>query len=305
MARSWQSRVLNALLRLRVKRRLARDMLPDTPIEDARASSERRTALFAPQIPAGARFTDVDADGVRCERIDVGPAVAPRVLLYLHGGGFVFRLTALYRGFAARLAADAGAWSLKPDYALAPEHPFPRPLEDCLAAYRWLLRTGVAPRRIAVIGDSGGANLTLALLIALRDAGDALPACAVALSPPTDMTVSGWSAVSNLRADPLLSTEALLGMKLRYVGGADPTHPLLSPARADLRGLPPVLVHAGSIEVLRDDAVRFAERARAAGVAVELEVWEGMPHVFQVVQWVPEARRAVARIVAFVQNHTA
>jgi len=227
-----------------------------------------------------------------------GAAVHPRRRL-VHG---VHQHPSLARGQSGvcqrsarlvdRLSARAGA-------------PVPRGTEDCVAAYEWLLRSGIAPDKIIVAGDSAGGNLTLALLIALRDAGKPLPAGAVAISPATDLTFTGESYTARAHLDPVLShlgPDTTLMLK-GYITDHDPRDPLISPLYADLHGLPPLLLHVGDHEVLLDGVVGFGDRAVTAGVAAQTVVWPGMFHVFQIFAAImPEARRANAQIAAFIRS---
>ncbi len=200
-------------------------------------------------------------------------AERPRIY-YLHGGGYVIGSINTHRALIARLSAASGARAFAINYRLAPEHPFPAAVEDAVSAYRWLLEQGVDPATIVIAGDSAGGGLTVATLVALRDAGVPLPAAAVCLSPWTDMEGIGESAKTRKAADPMIDPEGGLAQAQLYLGGADPRTPLAAPLYADLRGLPPMLIHVGDAEVLLDDSTRLAERAKAAGVDVTLEVWD-------------------------------
>ena len=267
-----------------------------------RRGFEAMTRLFptAPDVTV----EPADLGGVPGERVTT-PGVDPtRAILYLHGGGFVMGSPATHRDLVARLTRAAGAAAWVPDYRLAPEHPFPRGIEDCVTAYRALLALGFASDRIAVAGDSAGGGLTMALLLSLRDAGLPLPAAAVCLSPRVDLTMSGASIEARGALDPWIPKEGLALMAQHYLAGGDPTAPLASPMLADLARLPPLLVQVGTAEVLHDDAMRLAERARERGVAVTFEAWEEMIHVWQAFPMLPEAHRAVARIGRFVREHT-
>jgi len=245
----------------------------------------------------------VHAGGVPAEWV-VAPGADPqRVILYLHGGGYVIGSLATHRGLAGRLSGAAAARVLLIDYRLAPEHPFPAAVEDATAAYRWLLTTGIRPARIAIAGDSAGGGLTVATLVALRDAGEPLPAAGVCLSPWTDLEGTGDSVTTKASADPLVQKEMLLQLARWYLGGAHPRTPLAAPLYADLHGLPPLLIQVGTAEILLDDATRLADRARAAGVEVSLEAWEDMIHVWQLfAPMLREGQQAIERIGAFVQK---
>ncbi len=228
-------------------------------------------------------------------------------LLYLRGGGYVSGAGAFYLPLAAHLSTAAGCAVLLPDYRLAPEHPFPAGLEDCLAAYAWLRGHGPAgpapARAVFIAGDSAGGGLTLAALLALRDRGLPLPHGAMGLSPFTDLTLSGESLRSEARLDPIMDPRCLPDFVALYAAPEDRRHPLASPLFGDYTGLPPLLLQVGEHEVIRDDCVRVAARAQAAGVEVTLEVWEGMFHVFQSHDpLLPEGREAVAHLAAFMRR---
>ncbi len=264
-----------------------------------------RRCMGARQAPADPSVACIpcDAGGVPCAWVLAPGADAGLRLLYLHGGGFVSGCGANYLPLAADLSAAAGCAVLLADYRLAPEHPFPAGLEDCLAAYGWMLAAGPfgpGPARAAfVAGDSAGGCLTLATLLALRDRGQRLPAAGVALSPCTDLTLASES----LRTvqDPICSARCMPVFAALYLGGADPRNPLASPVFGDFAGLPPLLIQAGEVEMLRDDSVRVAARARAGGVPATLEIWPGMVHVFQI-RGLPESRQAIARIAEFLRS---
>jgi monoterpene epsilon-lactone hydrolase len=251
---------------------------------------------------AGTRTTSVDAGGVPSEWVEVPAGSDLRTILYLHGGGYTVGSVRTHRALVARLAAATGGRGLAIDYRLGPEHPFPAAVDDAAAAYRWLVRGGVEPASIVVAGDSAGGGLTVALLVALRDACDPLPAAGVCISPWTDLACTGESMTTRAAADPMVQRDGLLPMAAAYLAGQDPRTPLASPLYADLHGLPPLLVHVGSAETLLDDATRLAERARAAGVAADLEVWDDMIHVWHAFSpLLPEADDAVARVGEWVR----
>ncbi len=244
--------------------------------------------------------------GVPGEWLTPAGAIPARVVLYLHGGGYLIGSPATHRGLAARIAAAAGARVLSLDYRLAPEHPFPAAVNDATAAYRALLAQDVAPDGIVIAGDSAGGGLALAVLVALRDAGIPLPAAGVVLSPWVDLAVTGESMTTRAAVDPMVQREAVAGMAQGYLQGADARHPYASPLYADLTGLPPLLIQVGTSETLLDDATRMANKARVAGVDVALEPWEEMIHVFQLfAPLLPEGQQAIDRIGAFVRQKTA
>jgi monoterpene epsilon-lactone hydrolase len=249
------------------------------------------------------RATRLQAGGVPAVRIETKKSRPDRHILYLHGGAYAFGSPSHYRDFLWRIADAACSCVLCIDYRLAPEHPFPAALDDVAAAYRWLLAEGADPRRTAIMGDSSGGGLALAALLRLRDEGLPLPAAAVVLSPWTDLAMSGNSIRLNAEADPMLNPDHAVVFAKWYLAGSDPRHPYASPLYGDPAGLPPCLIQVGSDEVLRDDSVRMAERLRAAGCQVELQVWPRMQHVWQLyARILPEGRQAIEQIGAFLKG---
>ena len=247
----------------------------------------------------------VGVNGVPAEWISAPESEDDRVVLYLHGGGYLFGSVRTHRVMLAHLARAAKARVLALDYRLAPEIPFPAPVEDSVSAYRWLLSQGIVPEKMAIGGDSAGGGLTIAALVALRHVGEPMPAAGVCISAWADMEATGQSYTTNAEADPSVSKERILNIAGVYMNGKDPKAPLASPIHADLTGLPPLLLQVGSIEVLLDDSTMLKSRAEEAGVSVELEVWDDMPHVWHhYAPILPEARKAIGRIGEFVLQHT-
>jgi monoterpene epsilon-lactone hydrolase len=272
-------------------------------LEERRAQYDRAERVFP--TPADVAIAHVSAPARPAEWLTPPGARADAVLLYLHGGGYVIGSPRSHRHLAAALARASGTRALLLDYRLAPEHPFPAALDDAVAAYAWLLAQGVAAHRVVVAGDSAGGGLTVATLLALRDRGLPRPAAGVCISPWVDLTCSGASYTSRAARDPIVTRDGVTMMAKAYVGAADPKAPLISPLFADLSGLPPLLVHVGSDEVLVDDAVGLAERARRAGVDVRVEEWPAMIHVWHWFQpMLEEADRAIADIGGFVRSRT-
>jgi monoterpene epsilon-lactone hydrolase len=255
-------------------------------------------------IPKDVKVEPVDAGGVPAEWQTVPGAVEDRVLLYFHGGGMVLGSPNSHRLFTVALGQLTKMRVLSVDYRLAPEHPYPAQVEDCTAAYKWLLSTGIRPENIVIAGDSAGGNLTLSTLVKLRDDGISLPAGAVGLSPATDWTGSDESFFENAETDPVLADIGLFWWIPAYLAGADPSDPLVSPLHADLKGLPPLLLQASTSEMLFSASKRFVDRVKAAGVDATLETWDDMPHVFQSfgLQELPEAKEAIAKIGDFIQK---
>ena len=295
---SFASRMLNMALRRLVKRRLRQGLTVDG-VRSVGATLERWIARGDLARPGDA----VIANGVLCEWFASVPADEPRVLLYLHGGGFIVHMPSAYRVFARRLGTALGARVLLPDYRLAPEHPFPAGADDCLAVYRWLLAAGFDAKRIVIAGDSAGGNLALVTAMRIRDEMLPAPGCAVMLSPATDMTGGSASNAYNKARDPLLVPEVAPFLLAAYAPASDASHPWISPIYGNFERLPPLLFHAGSGEHIVDDSIRAADKARWANVRVELEVWPDMPHVFQMMNALPEAREAIEAIARFVREH--
>lgn len=259
-----------------------------------------KQGLARVRLPDGVMRETVSADSVPCQWLIPQDSPADQALLYLHGGGFVFGLTPQHLQMGAYLAQKMGIRILMADYRLAPKHPFPAALDDCAMAYHWLLKQGISAQKIAVAGDSAGGNLTIALLMKLRDSGDPLPAAAACLSPVTDMTKD---KVHQGYQDPLLPPKAMRLYTASYVGNSDAHNPLISPVFGNLRGLPPLLIHAGEDEILREDAVRIHELAKAAGVDVRLEIYPRMWHVWQLFLAMPQAIQSLDDVAQFLQSH--
>jgi epsilon-lactone hydrolase len=299
---SLQAELVRAWLRWSMKR----SNHPNVTIAERR----RRIAAYERWVPRPARgieMLDRALGGIPALRVKGRGTQPERQILFLHGGAYVTGSPTLYRHILWRFAVAAEAQVAAIDYRLAPEHPFPAALEDAVAAWHGLLDEGADPSRSVVMGDSAGGGLALALLLRLRDIGSPLPAAAVALSPWTDLAMTGNSLQQNGAADPMENPDDIPYLAACYLGdGGDPRNPYASPLYGDPTGLPPTLIQVGGDEILLDDSVRMAEGMRAAGCEVELEVWPRMPHVWHAFAPVmPEARQAIARVGAFVRQHTA
>ena len=285
-----------------VKRMRARPRAENQTVEQSRASFEAMSRSFKPA--ADASFERVDASGVPAEWVSPKASQQLPVILFFHGGGYCIGSAQTHRDLVSRMCMAAGGRALSVDYRLAPENPFPAAVEDGVAAYRWLRKQGVPAASIMIAGDSAGGGLTLATLLALRQAGDELPAGGICMSPVTDHTKSGESMRTKVDLDPMVHPTSSTAYSNMYLGGGDPKAPLASPLFADLKGLPPLLILVGTWEVLLDDSTRFAERAKAAGVPVEIEVWDEMIHIWPYfAALLPEARQAIDRMGAFVKTH--
>ena len=261
-------------------------------------------AMFPPL--EGVEAEPAVVGGVTCEWVrGKGVRRNDAALLYLHGGGYTVGSPRSHRHMLGPLSSDSGLPILAPDYRLAPENPFPAAVEDAVAAYRGLIDSGIAPARLAIAGDSAGGGLTIATLVAARDKGLPMPACAVAISPWADLSQGGESFRARARRDPIVKKEGVDVMAAAYLNGVDAKTPLASPLFADLKGLPPLLIQVGSEEALHSDAVALAARAEAAGVEVSFESWGGMIHVWHIFHPIlSEGRDAIARIGAFLRART-
>jgi epsilon-lactone hydrolase len=293
---SLQAHLAVWIIKWRVKRRLrscrdyrlARQILKPDPYK----------------IPASARITPAQVNGIPGEWVE-SQSSAESVLLYLHGGGYFGCSAETHRPITAWFALH-GFRVFAPNYRLAPENPFPAALDDAVAVFRGLLAEGLSAQRIVIAGDSAGGGLALSLMLVLRAEGAPLPAAAALFSPWTDLAATGDSVRTNARRCAMFHGPAVGPTARLYLGNADPRNPLASPLYADLSGLPPLLIHVGANETLRDDSTRLAEKARAAGVSVELKVWPVVPHVWQLAPHkIPEARQSLGEATAFLRKHTA
>ncbi len=270
------------------------------------ADQKKKLPVSAMPLPPGVMLKKVNAGGIPAEHI-VAPGVGSSYwIFYTHGGGWAQGITDSHRAFVAKLARETGASGLLPDYRLTPEHPFPAGLNDCATAYRWLLSQGVAASHIAIVGESAGGHLALTTALALRENGDALPATLVAMSPATDMAMTGESFQSKAFVDPILGAGLAQDAFALYTnhGATDPRNPLVSPLYADVHGMPPTLLQVGTQEVLLSDSTRMADRLKAAGVETKLEIWPGMIHAFTPgFDMIPDARLATQHVVKFIRQH--
>jgi monoterpene epsilon-lactone hydrolase len=295
---SWQNVMISLLLRVRMKPLSKRE--PD-PL---RARQFVAKTFRDPPVPKGWRIRQGDEASLRGDWIEPADgSPAARTLLYFHGGGYCFCAPATHRPITLALAARADARVVVPVYRLAPEHVFPAAVEDAIAAYRRLVALGTPPSRIVIGGDSAGGGLALAVLVALRDAGETLPAGAVLFSPWTDLAATGASLVANDRRDVMFHGCSVAKGAQVYLGDASPTNPLASPLYADLKGLPPLFIQVSDSEVILDDSTRLAAKATAAGVTVDLKQWHRLPHVWQIfAPRLPEARAALGEAAAFIRR---
>ncbi len=290
---SWQAHLSVWIIKWRVKRKLR-------GVRDYRVA--RKILNPDPyRVPADARISPAQVGGVVGEWVQGTGATAP-VLLYLHGGGYFGCSAQSHRPITVAFARQ-GFRVLAPNYRLAPENQFPAAVDDAVAAYRGLLAEEYSPKQIVVSGDSAGGGLALSLLLTLRDEGNPLPAGAALFSPWTDLAATGESIRTNADRCAMFHGPDI-GLSARYyLGEMDPRNPIASPLYADLSGLPPLLIHVGADEALRDDSTRLAERARAASVRVELKVWPVVPHAWQLAPHrIPEAGQSLREGAAFLRG---
>lgn len=286
------------------------DMLRAAPMFDGsdftalRVGMEQTTGSVP--RPEGVTYEAASANGVPAEWAIPEGAVDGRCVIYFHGGGYVRGSLNTHRGLVSNIALASNSKVLAVDYRLAPENPHPAAVEDGVAAYRFVRECGIAPEHIGIAGDSAGGGLTVATLLALREAGDALPVAAVCLSPWLDLTMSSESMATKAEVDPMVQKSTLEPMAAAYVGQGDRKAPTASPLFADLSGLPDMLVHVGTAETLLDDSIRFVKNARAAGVDVSLDAYDDMIHVWHAFAAIlPEGKEAIERIGSFFNRRLA
>jgi acetyl esterase/lipase len=302
---SWQANAISVILRIAGKSALR----VATPSDESVAALRRRMLQFNDTLSRLPPDTVVEPIQLPCcdaDWISVPESDPRRVILHFPGGAFCVRSPSMHRAFVARLCREARARALLVHYRLAPEDPFPAGLQDCITAYQMLLDQEINPNNTVIGGDSAGGAMALSSLLKLRDDGQPLPAGAYLISPVADLTEAAeGSREENRWLDPVL-TPVRRQLSRAYVGGDESLldHPYVSPVFGDFAGFPPLLFQVGSTEILRDDSVRVAEKARAVGVTAEVEIWEGVPHVWHAMPFVPEADRALAAIGEFIRSRT-
>ena len=273
------------------------------PVERMREGFAAFMAAFP--YPADVRRTPTELAGRPALLVEPEGDALPGTILYFHGGSFSLGSPETAMVLTANLVRRTGVRAISLDYRLAPEHPFPAAIDDCVAAFRSLLERGIDPASIMFAGDSAGGGLTVTTCLAARDAGLPMPAAIAAFSPGLDHTRSGATMSTKEGIDPFFTREGMGHTGAMYLGGQDPDQPLLAPAvHADLTGFPPILLQVGTNELLLDDSVRLAERAREADVDVILDITAGVPHVFQAfVGTLDEADQALDRAALFLTQH--
>ncbi|WP_269928412.1 alpha/beta hydrolase [Kocuria massiliensis] len=292
------------------QRNAVRDMLTrggggaqPRPVEELRKGFAEMMSTFP--VPSGVTLTDTTIAGRPAVLVEPRENPRPGTMLYFHGGSFALGSPSTAMSLTAHLVLRTGIRALSVDYRLAPENPYPAGVTDCFNAYQALLNQGVAPQEATILGDSAGGGLSVTTVLAAKNAGLPVPSCVVCFSPGLDQRRSGGSFESKRGIDPFFTPEALIASGERYLAGSDPHTEMTSPAvYADMKGFPPLLLQVGSDELLLDDSVRFAERARDAEVDVILDVTAKVPHVFQAfVDHLDEAGDALDRAALFIRQH--
>ncbi|MDE1986541.1 MAG: alpha/beta hydrolase [Alphaproteobacteria bacterium] len=296
---SWQSSFFTRFSRMGKPR--AADA--DTDIAELRRQYTYLSDRFG-AVPRDAVFEPASLGPVKGEWVRTDASAPRRLILYFHGGGYIAGSPETHRALVAKLAHAAEASAFTAAYRLAPEHPFPAAVRDGIDAYRQLLARGLAPQSIVLGGNGSGGGLAFAVLLAIRNAGLPMPAACVAMSPWADLSLSGWSVLQNARNDTAQSWDLLFVSARHYLKRANPSDPYASPVFASFKDFPPIMVHAGSMEMLRDDASRLGDRAADAGVPVSVEIYDGMQHCFQASPYVPEARVSLQRLGQFIRTRT-
>lgn len=296
MKQSWQSKIINFFLRKTLKKKLE-----NLEIKDHRRIMKKSDRFV--KIPTDIVIKQETIDGINALWIDPPDFDSDLVMLYLHGGGFCMETTKLHQVMASKICRTVKMRALIPAYRLAPEHPFPAGLNDCVATYKTLLDKGYKSHNIVLAGDSAGGALCLSTIAKLREQGLELPACAALMSPASDLTLSGTSHIKNAQKEPLYTLKALEAVANAYVDGQEKNNPYISPYFQDFNDFPPLLFHVGSTEMLLDHSVSCYEKAKNSGVDARITIWENMPHVFQSLGFIPESKLALMQITDFMQTH--
>lgn len=287
-----------------ISRQYMKRVTPERDVHELRAGLESRATLLPPAYRVSVRQENID--GIDCELLVPDGCEDAPLIFYLHGGAYVMGSPKTHRRLVSYIAREAGMRALLPDYRLAPENRFPAQLNDALKVWRALLKGGASPAQLAIGGDSAGGNLAMATLLSLRDSGEPLPAAGFLLSPWLDLAGEGESHRTRAAVDPWFRPEHMPAIAARFCAAEDVHQPLVSPVFADVHGLPPLLVQVGDHEILLNDSTRLADKIRAAGGDVELQIWPDMWHVFQFfIGQMPESMQAVRKIGAFLKTEFA
>jgi monoterpene epsilon-lactone hydrolase len=288
--------------RMLIKYLVAIKFNPNKTIDEMRRGVESLSKLAG--LPSKTNVEKIKLNNISAEWVCSKEAREDRVILYLHGGGYNICSPNTHRELSAYISMASSAKVLLIDYHLAPEHPFPTALEDATLTYRWLLKNGFSGGDIALAGDSAGGGLAIATSISLRDGGNPPPTSIACISPWTDLEMSGNSIKTHAQIDPMLNLQSIKLMASNYIGENDPRNPLISPIYANLKGIPPMLIHVGSDEMLLDDSTRIAEKAKSAGVDVTLKIYDKMWHVWHLnAKLMPEAKNAIKELGSFIRSH--
>ena len=274
-----------------------------TPIAELRGYYAAMFSRFG-EPESGATFQPAKLGLINGEWVHVPNAARERLILYFHGGGFVAGSPQTHRALVSRLAQAAEASALSVEYRLAPECPFPSAVRDGVDVYRHLISRDVSPSSIVLAGDGAGGGLAFAACVAIRNGGMPMPAAIVAMSPWADLSLSGWSVMDNARHDNFLAWDVLFVSARQYLKRMNPNDPYASPAFASFKNFPPIMVHAGQREILRDDASRLGDRAAEANVPVSIEIYDGMQHLFQADASLREAGLSLGRLGQFIRTRT-
>ncbi len=302
---SVRAKAMHYLLKYRhlMKGQLRPDVISfDTPIEKLRSDCERSAEKLG-KPTQGVSYREASFPGFYAEWVEPEGCSPEKAVLYFHGGGFVMGSARSHRNIVSNFVKRLGVKALVFDYRLAPEHPAPAAVEDSAEIYRWMLSEGYQAQNIVFAGDSGGGGVELGTLMKLKDDGTPLPAACAAFSPCTDMTISGESNITRVKADPCTPKGANETFLAYYVGTGDRKHPYASPLFGEMKGLPPLIFRVGDNETGRDDSTRFAEKAKAAGVETDIKVGKGMFHCFPLLApMFPEATEALNEVNRFLRQ---
>jgi len=302
---SFKSRMFNFMIRNRhlFEGKLRKETFDsNTSIAGFRAQCEKGASRFG-KIPEGITVKPQLIDGIRSEWLVPDGSDPAKVILYVHGGGYVSGSCSDHRGIISKFAQRTGVSCLVYEYRLAPEHPFPAAVDDSVKVYQWLISSDYKPENILIAGESAGGGLCLATLLALKDQNIQLPVAAVAISPWTDLSCSGESYHTKNRVSPA-PLNSWFVFSSHYVGANNATNPLVSPLFGDLKGLPPILLNSAVDDELYDDGEKFYQKAKSAGVDITFRPGYGMVHCYPLLApMFPEATEAMNEIVAFVKHH--
>lgn len=294
---SWQARLFNWFLRLKVRKPPGR-----RDVHDFRRFVTRTDQRFQ-RIPEGVEWQESNLGAIPARYVKPRSGEMKGTIFLLHGGAWCLETPNAHTTLAARLALELGMDAWIPSYRLAPEYPFPAGLHDCLTAWDALLETGVSPTDVVLLGDSAGGALSLGLLGLLRDAGRAMPRCALLISPATDLASMGRSIIDNEASDSMFRLSTVMLFRHWYLNETNPTNPQASPFWGDFSGFPPLMFQVSGAEVLLDNSVLAEAKARRQGVTTKISIWPGMPHDFTLFDFLPEARKALIELVDFVKAH--